>query len=65
MNFYNYKILKAIIELLNTLGANPNLAGKLIDQGVLESTIKTVSMLNLTENVVKKGLEAIQKITSI
>lgn len=55
---------KAIIELLNILGVNPNLAGKMIDQGVLETTTKTLTKLNLTENVVKNGIEALQKITS-
>ena len=50
--------------MLNILGVNPNLAGKMIDQGVLETTTKTLTKLNLTENVVKNGIEALQKITS-
>lgn len=43
---------------------NPSLAQKMIDQGVLEVTIKTLGKLNLTENIVKNGIEALQKIAS-
>jgi len=36
----------------------------MIDQSVLETMTKTLRNVNLTENVVKNCLEALQKITS-
>ena len=36
----------------------------MIEQGVLEVTTKTLAKLTLTENIVKNGIEALQKIAS-
>jgi hypothetical protein len=56
--------IKAMIDLLDLLGVNPNLAGKMIDQGVLEATVNTLQKSRLNESSVKNGLEALQKLTS-
>lgn len=37
----------------------------MIDLGVLEGTTNTLSKLNMSENIVKTGIEALQKIASL